>query len=135
MKWNLQIGPYYWARIPMDHSQEIFTVFTVFTRILDAHLNKKKSSIQIPDCFMLNRPSNMMFKAGQLRGSFPYDFPHPVRFFFNPGLIIDTPWRCQLWHFFTSLFDFQLDLLKSNRKTIVDFRGFSTLLIKTPKAN
>ena len=37
--------------------------------------------------------------------------------------------------FYFSLFDFQLGLLKSNRKTIVDFRGFRTLLIKTPKPN
>ena len=34
-----------------------------------------------------------------------------------------------------SLFEFELGLLKNNRKTIVDFRGSRTLLIKTPKAN
>ena len=32
--------------------------------------------------------------------------------------------------FYFSLFDFQLGLLKSNRKAIVDFRGFRALLIK-----
>ena len=64
-----------------------------------------------------------------------YINPHSL--LINPGLIIKTPWRCQLLGFFIFLYLILslLILLKSNRKTIVDFRGFRTPLIRTPKAN
>ena len=53
----------------------------------------------------------------------------------NPGFFNQNPLEVLTVGIFFSLFDFQLGLLKSNRKTIVDFIGFRTLLIKTPKPN
>ena len=49
----------------------------------------------------------------------------------NPGFFNKNPLEVStLGMFYLSLFDFQLGLLKSNRKTMMDFLGFMTLLIK-----